>query len=271
MRILTVIVALSCVAAIVFGSMHWKQKIATVSTEEVIATTNIENENDPKTDEKTMETKGISIEEVTSSLPTEAASKLIAAKETDDTVEIVIVGSEANTMGDRIWPDIFKEKMNETYGEMVNITVFDIQNVTTEIVVSDELHMEAVKQNTDIIILEPFMLNDNGAVNIDDTLVNIQTIIEDFKAVNKEAYVFLQPAHPIYNATFYPLEVEQLKTLAENEGHTFIDHWKNWPDYQSEEIKDYILYDSASIAPNEKGHEVWAEYITNLFIATKQE
>jgi hypothetical protein len=67
------------------------------------------------------------------------------------------------------------------------------------------------------------------------------------------------------------VEVEQLKTLAENEGYTFIDHWKNWPDYQSEEIKDYILYDSGSIAPNEKGHEVWAEYIIDIFIAAKQE
>jgi hypothetical protein len=177
--------------------MHWKQKIATVSTEEVIATTNIENKKVQKTDEKTSETKDVPIEEITSYLPAEVATKLIAAKETDDTVEIVIVGSEANTMGNRTWPNIFKEKMHETYGELVNVSVYDIHNVTTEMVVSDELHMEAVNQNTDIVILEPFMLNDNGSVNIDDTLVNIQTIIEDFKAVKRHIFSCSQPTQYI--------------------------------------------------------------------------
>ncbi|WP_078378865.1 SGNH/GDSL hydrolase family protein [Sutcliffiella halmapala] len=263
MRILTILVAVGCIAAIIYGSVHWQQKIKNVPSEGVIASTNLESDKERNVGETVASSKG-NIEDYVTSLPLDIAEFLVKASENQEKVELVIIGSGASTIGERVWPAIFKEEIESTYGELINVSVYDIPNATSIDVINGNLHMEAIDVTPDIIIFEPFILEDNGVVLLEQRLQHIKTMIADIKELNENAFFFLQPPHPVQGAVYYPLEVEELKVLAEEEGHTFIDHWTNWPDYQTDEIVEYLLPQNK--APSEKGHEVWAEYIVNIFI-----
>jgi len=270
MRILTVLVAIGCLAALIFGSIHWEQKISKLPAEGVIASANIEGENKKANNEKEQKKSNqINVKDLASSLPKDVADLFNEASSSGETIELAIIGSGAITAGENVWPEIFKEKISDAYGNLVNVTVYEIPGMTTSEVVEANLHMESLDISPDVVIFEPFMLEDNGLVGIDQTLVNIQEMLEDIRTLNENAYFFLQPPHPVEGAIYYPIEVEALKEMAEEEGHTFIDHWSNWPDYQTAEIKPYITEDYD--APTELGHEVWAEYIIDIFITEEKE
>ena len=59
--------------------------------------------------------------------------------------------------------------------------------------------------------------------------------------------------------------MEELQQFAEDNDIPYLNHWEAWPDQDSEEIKEYITEDSSQ--PSVKGHEVWAEYMIDYFIA----
>ena len=51
----------------------------------------------------------------------------------------------------------------------------------------------------------------------------------------------IQPPHPLYQATYYPVQVEALAQYAEDNDIPYLNHWEAWPDQDSKEIKDYLL------------------------------
>ena len=85
------------------------------------------------------------------------------------------------------------------------------------------------------------------------------------KKVFQIRVVLIQPPHPLYQATYYPVQVEALEQYAEDNGIPYLNHWEAWPDQDSEEIKDYLSEDASE--PSAKGHQVWAEYLIDYFIA----
>ncbi len=100
---------------------------------------------------------------------------------------------------------------------------------------------------------------------INESLDHVSSVMDSIKSKNPETVFILQPPHPLYNATFYPNQVKALKNYAEAEGIVYLDHWKAWPDYSTEKIKDYLTKDQSE--PSVKGHEVWAKFVTDYLIA----
>ncbi len=124
------------------------------------------------------------------------------------------------------------------------------------------------KQKPDILLLEPFSYNDNGNVGLDNTLLNLKVILSDIKQTSPEAVIYMQPSHPIYNAIFYPKEVDALREFAEEKDLTYLDHWTNWPDGKDEKMKTLLTEDQQT--PNVEGNKVWAEYLASYFINTEK-
>lgn len=269
MRILALFIGACCLAVIVYGNVHWNKKIEDVSTDGVLSTSPEEVVKDEKIVSNEEGKISTDITRITSGLPAEVAGFIQKSAKENETLELVIMGSEANTMGDNPWTDIFSKEMEKAYEGLFHVSVYAIPEVTTIDMVNEGLHMEILEKAPDIIILEPFILNDNGLVAIEQSLENVQSIIEDIRGDNPDTFFFIQAPHPLYNAVNYPLAVEQLKQLSDSEGHAFIDHWTSWPNYQSEEIKPYLL--DGSDAPTELGHKVWAEHILNIFINSEKE
>lgn len=269
MRILALFIGACCLAVIVYGNVHWNKKIESVPTGGIVSSSPEEVVKDEKIVSNNEGETSTDITRVTSALPTEVAGFIQKKAKENQKIELVIMGSEANTMGENPWTDIFRKEMDSAYKGLFNVSVYAIPDVTTLDVVNESLHMEVLEKAPDIVILEPFILNDNGIVAIEQSLENVRSIIEDISEENPGTFFFIQAPHPLYNAVNYPLAVKQLKQLSDSEGHTFVDHWTSWPDYQSEEIKPYLL--DGSDAPTELGHKVWAEHILNIFISPEKE
>ncbi|KPB05837.1 hypothetical protein AAV98_05095 [Bacillus sp. CHD6a] len=175
-----------------------------------------------------------------------------------------MIGSEVNALHDTSWTTIFIKEMERVYDGLFNISVTAVQGeVTTSEVAQRDLHLENFNSKSDIVIIEPFLLNSNGLILIDHSLQNISEIIEELKVENPNMFIFLQPGQPIHKAIYYPIDVKALENWTKENGYTYINHWTSWPDYQSDELQDYVYADSLS--PNEKGHEVWAKHLVNYF------
>ncbi len=152
-----------------------------------------------------------------------------------------------------------------TAKQVFEVVVKEYGDMTTKEALEANVDKEIIDAKPDILLWEPFILNNNGVIEIEDTLQQIDTIIQNIQSALPDVTVMLQPPHPIYNATYYPTQVEELKTFAREKGYTYLDHWKAWPDYKSEELNDVV--NENTDLPNERGHQLWADFLIGYFIA----
>lgn len=211
----------------------------------------------------------LNIEEImklTTNLPKEVAERIESNVRENETIHLLILGSQS-TPKNGGWPGYLKDKIEEAYGEDVfNVTINEIQNKTTKEIIDEGIYRDVVSLTPDILLLEPFILYDNGKVKLEDRLDNITYLIEQIQEKNPNLLLMIQPANPLYNAKFYPGEVESLKEYAEINSYIYIDHWVAWPDQRSEDMKEYLTSEGL---PNEKGHEAWGSFLENLFISNE--
>ncbi|WP_100333186.1 SGNH/GDSL hydrolase family protein [Bacillus alkalisoli] len=186
--------------------------------------------------------------------------------EDDETIRILAVGSRAIMTGDAEnlpWPFQLVNSLDGYYGNgKFELEIINLENISTNHLIDTNRHIEIASYKTDIFIFEPLILNDNGIVMINHTLSNIQETIETVKAENPGVFIIIQPPNPIHNPTFYLEQVEQLKDFAITNEYEFLDHWKDWPNWNDEEIKNYLN----GVYPNPEGQDIWANYINNYFI-----
>lgn len=262
MRTIMMLVVLTCIGAIVYGNFHWNSKLSSAMDQEYVSTS--ADTNPSNTDEKVVENKEELTEQDFGQIPLEVSELLLEKQNKGEVVELVIIGSEVNELADNKWSKLFKEELETTYEGLFNITVNAIPDeVTTADVVNEGLYLENLVTKPDIVILEPFLLESNGLIIIDHSLQNISIMIDGLKEMNPELFVFLQPGQPLRNATYYPMDIDELKTWAEENGYPYINHWESWPK-DPDEVSKYIVNDD--IIPNEEGHKIWAEHLIQYFI-----
>lgn len=259
-KIVTICVIVISVCVIVLGNIHWKQKIS--SAQEQAA-------------EQKPEVPAAAVEEEpewmakAANLPDPIKEKMKLFKEIASPVKIVAVGSESTPSDPAGWPKLVQTNLNKAYGQnMFSLQVLSYKEGTTITFIGKKYVEQVNKLKPDMIIFEPFTLNDNGKVGLPNSLKNMKQIIGSFKTENPEAIIYLQPSHPIYGATYYPQDVEALKDFAKENKLNYLDHWTNWPDQKNEKIKNMLTENQA--APNAEGNKIWAEYLTNYFVKTTE-
>ncbi|MGD6778605.1 SGNH/GDSL hydrolase family protein [Sutcliffiella horikoshii] len=263
MRALLTLVVLLCIGTIVFGNYHWNSKLGTAVDGKVVAVHKNSTETATEIVDKELTSQGDF-----RNLPIDLAEILQRKVHNGEVVNLAIIGSEVNSLHNNSWTSIFIQEMELTYNSLFNITVNSARSeVTTDDVIKGGHHLEGLNAKLDIVILEPYLLDSNGLIPINQSLLNISVIIEELKAENPDVFVFLQPGQPLHKAVYYPKDVEALKSWSEENGYTYINHWASWPDYQSDDLLQYM--NPESIIPNEQGHKVWAEYIIKFFTGTE--
>ncbi len=253
------------IGAIVFGHIHWKMKI---NDSIVSANDEVIEENEEVTAEQIegeqREDQQVNLADLTQNLEEKAAIIVKDAVASGETLDVAIIGSGAQTKGEQPWPELVQAGLDHAYGE----GVFSIQNHSF----GDEFSIYAIRKDEmysiiddqpDIVILEPFLLNDNVDINIDDTIDSIRILKRQLTKANENIVFMVQPPHPIFEPTLYATQVDRLEQYAEEEGVTYLNHWENWPSVSDEEIKNYVLEDISG--PNDEGNQLWAEYIVNYF------
>lgn len=255
----TTLLTLVWMGVLLWGNFYWTDR-TTVSIKKSDKPVAVEL----KTEKNTSPSEDREFLEYTKNWPEQGIVGFKKAIEEKRPYRVLLIGSKA--LGDESgWAALTKEKLLEAYGEkQMNIEIKIFENTSQEFL-RNEGAATITDSKADLVLFEPFTLMDNGEISIEDSLNNTQSVIEDTKEINSGTVFILMPPHPIYNATFYPKQVEALKDYAKDNNIAYLDHWAAWPDPKSEEIKEYITADNSQ--PNEQGHELWSKYVTDYLIS----
>jgi hypothetical protein len=256
------------------GKLHWEEQVDAVQADTI-------SENEPK-DETKSETniKGSTAETPSKEdevekgelvnldklnyLPPGLQQKFKEKMNKNQPLHLMILGSSSTSERKGAWPELLEKQLMDVYSEtLLKVTVNELKNKTSDQVIKENLYKDLSEQKPDILLLEPFLLYDNGKVNMSKRLDNLSVMLEDFKKENQDITIILQPANPIYGAHFYLKEEKDLERFAKHHKYTYLNHWDAWPDPDKNEVKEYLTNENL---PNDKGNKVWANYLKEYFI-----
>ncbi|WGG45423.1 hypothetical protein [Rossellomorea sp. DA94] len=269
-KFLLTLLAISCVVFLYLGNMYWKEKTTLVASEEKDTTTveNSPSEEAPAPEEEAAEVKGKKdLDSIISNWPEEARTHFKELKKKGEPFKLAIVGSPAMGESDNGWAPQLKEKLSSELGSQVNVEIFQSEVTSIEFI-NGEKSDNVLAFEPDLVLLEPFSLTDNS--NQVGTVQNHESILmflRELQETNEDSVLLLQPPHPLEGATYYPQQIEDLKEFAAEESISYLDHWGSWPD--DETLSDYLI--ESQDTPNEKGYEIWADYLIEYFINESSE
>ncbi|EKN66462.1 hypothetical protein BABA_15172 [Neobacillus bataviensis LMG 21833] len=255
-KILTALLAVVFIIVLYLGQSHWNQQLEASakgkSPAHSPATADVEKMDD---------TSDQDLLGLTKNWPETASARFQETLNEKQPFKVLFVGSPAIK---DTYP-IIQEKLMGAFGEKhIQVDLKTFTTTTTQLINSKQ-DAEIAAAKADLIVLEPFILTNNGVVGMDKTLNDITKIIIQSKVANPETTFILQPSYPLYKAKTYPKQTDELKTYAAKSNIAYLDHWIAWPDPNSEEIKDYLAPDND--APSEKGIKVWSDYVVDFLIS----
>jgi len=264
--VLVLVIFVLFVASIVSGKLYWNKKIAnaTGQTSEVTKTKDEVKDSgvkkEEKKEEKKQDTKSSFNEAYAKKLPDAVKEKLKKAAEDKKAVNLVIVGDEASSAEKGAWAAKLTANLETAYGKgLWNVTVKEYKGESTEELIKNKRDKEIAKENPDVILFEPPFITDNGKTG------NGNSVANTLSTSAKGATIMIQPSNPVYGAKNYPKSIEALKQFATQNNYTYIDHWGAWPDASTKGILPYLQEEFGF--PSAKGHDVWAKYVTDYFVA----
>ncbi|MCU5053052.1 SGNH/GDSL hydrolase family protein [Bacillus cereus] len=270
--VLVLVIFVLFVASIVSGKLYWNKKIAnaTGQTSEVTKTKaevkDSKAKKEEKKEEKKQDAKSSFNEAYAKNLPDAVKEKLKKAAEDKKAVNLVIVGDEASSSEKSAWAAKLTANLETAYSKgLWNVTVKEYKGESTEELITNKRDKEIAKENPDVILFEPPFITDNGKTGNGNSVVNTQKFVQALSTSAKGATIMIQPSNPVYGAKNYPKSIEALKQFATQNNYTYIDHWGAWPDATTKAILPYLQEEFGF--PSAKGHDVWAQYVTNYFIA----
>ncbi|MBS4204794.1 SGNH/GDSL hydrolase family protein [Lederbergia citrea] len=254
-----------CVAFLAYGYFYWKDKTKVSLNSTVVKSANIEPETKKTNIKGENENVNLKVLEYAENWPEEAQESFRLALENDEKYKIAIVGSQA-LGGKDGWADMLKKELEATYGEnALSVVLYQYDDVKSDQFIQNGQMEEIADGEPDLVLFEPFTLNDNGKIAVKKNHENIETFMDAMEEANSSAVVILQPTHPVHKGPIYAGQVKSLKEFANDQDIPYLDHWSKWPDRMNDEIKDYLLEDQS--ASNEKGNELWYEYLREYFVA----
>ncbi|TMU84243.1 SGNH/GDSL hydrolase family protein [Bacillus sp. BHET2] len=270
-KFLLIVLAVMTISTVIGGKYHWNQKVSAVQTK--VNVTEEKSDEGIVEESKSIESQKVEAEpdkdrlvklDKVNFLPKELQPIFQKAIEEQRPVNLMITGSSSTSHKDGAWPQLLESKLLDTYGDsLIHVTIKEIGGKTSQQVVKESIYKKMVNMKPDILLLEPFLLYDNGEIRMSERLKNISKIIKSFKKANPDMTILIQPANPIYGAYYYTDEENDLERYAKQNNYTYLDHWKAWPDYNKSEIEDYLTEGNV---PNDKGNETWAKYLKEYFV-----
>ncbi|OAT80894.1 hypothetical protein A6P54_12870 [Bacillus sp. MKU004] len=175
-------------------------------------------------------------------------------------VNMLILSSHTFSGDEAGWPGLLKGKLEEIYSNsLIKTTKKELAGKTSEQILSENLYKELAGTKPDILLVEPFLLNDGGEIQMKGSLENLDKILGEFQKQNPDIQILLQPSNPYVGVEYE----KDLKEYSIYHGYIYLNHWAVWPDKESEELKDYLTDENQ---PNAKGNEVWAQYLIDYFV-----
>lgn len=257
-KVFILLLFIICIGVIVYGNLQWKDMTPTAGSEKATETKG-KSEDGPAQ----VVSNGDEYLTYAGNWP-EGTRKLYEEKlKAGEPFQVVLMGSQAMDSVENGWADIVSDKLQEVYGDTMDVKIVSYDMNTLEFV-NDTKYEEVAELSPNLVIFEPLTLNDNGEVVIEDSLVNIETIMDEIKGDSDETYFALTPPQPVYKPNLYAFQIDETKEYALDHDIPYIDHWEEWPDVEDEGIKDYL--DSNS-SPNDEGQKAWAAGIVDYLVS----
>lgn len=260
-KIAIIVVVFIAIVTIIISKNQYDQKLKTTATEaKQFMQENIEQEKE--------ETQKERLRLLTENMDTQVAKLVHNAIDYNQEMTIVITGSNTldSTEDTNSWATIFKERLLGAYDSGVfSVEVVSFGEKGSYEILNENGFTLVAEQSPDILIIEPFLLNDNGVTRIEDTLLHLDHFVDEVMKVNSDLVVIVQPPHPIYQPSYYLTQVTELEEHSLAKRYLYLDHWDMWPSIEDEALNEYIVDDQRT--PNQEGHNVWANFVSNYFIS----
>lgn len=270
---------------VIFGRIHYQNKLGDIAAEansqtltQVVDTDDSSAESvesdDGENENESDRNIDIDVDGLTDGIPEDIAEVITQKVNDNEQVEIAAFGSRAIEdwvgVGLTPWPELLEDNLNEVYGnDLFQVNTYSFGIDTSVDVMFENGHVSMAESRPDIVIIESFSWNNNVTGTQEETTIeNIETVMETVLNENEDTVVAIQPPHPVYNTTNYPLQVERLRQYAQNQGYFYIDHWEAWPGINDEELLMYV--DEETQMPTEEGHELWSDYLSTFFIGESE-
>jgi hypothetical protein len=255
---LLTVLGILCMVFLFLGNTYWQERTDVSSFKEDSERVEKKPAEVQHEEKKTTDTS-----DLMANWPEAAQESYLKAVAEGNPYKLAIVGSQALGADGDGWSETLKNSLMDAYGETLEVEVFEYNTNSIDFVNGENVD-EVVEFAPDLVLYEPFALNDNFVgVAPEDTHDTIEIFLRQLRDVTEDVVMILQPTHPLVDATYYPLQVDKLKGFAEEEGITYLDHWEAWP--QDETLDVYI--DDSKEMPTEEGHKVWSDYLIDYFIA----
>ena len=240
--------AQSTPAIIIVGHFYYQQKLDAIAAEShpLPLSSNVSSEATTQEEENVDE----SASELTGLLRTWS--------EEQDPVSITVFGSTSITNDEdpsSSWPILLESTINSISSSSVEVTIIDVDRTTSIEVLQSDFLGQVIESEPDVLLLEPFFLNDNGRIRLEDSLDALDIMLQQIKPQLPDTEIILLPANPIYTAGFYLSQVERLEQYAIEHEYTYADHWQHWPSTEDTALNNYVENGRA----NAEGHVLWAE------------
>lgn len=259
-KVLTFLLCIAFIAVLYVGQSHWNDKITGTSAQNKQTGTLKQGES-AKEEQALMDEQLLSL---TKNWPAEAAKNFKKKLAAGDSFKILFVGSPAiGTETEGVFP-LVKQGLLNAYGADHLEVGLKTYNATSNYLIKENKAAEIAAEQADLVVIEPFMLKNNGLVSPANTFNDLTKIIEDVRAAKSETVFIIQPSYPIFKANIYPQQTAQLKAFAEENQLPYLDHWTAWPNANTEAIKEYITPDHKAVT--EKGAGVWSRFLIEYFV-----
>ncbi|MFC7365203.1 MULTISPECIES: hypothetical protein [Bhargavaea] len=269
--LVTVLVLIACIALLAFSYLSWNAKVKEAGAEPVNRPIKQEQPADEtdqaegSTEDKKSEDKaaGPSPDELTgltANLPESTVEMLMSRLGEGKTVQLLAVGSSsfeapANQLADAL---------SEAYDGWIETDVQTFDG-TSEAFMDESFGDIDWDKGYDLVIYEPFTLNNNGLVVIEDEQEDALEVRRQALEEVEDAAFFITPPQPIHEPQYYLTQINSLHQFVESRDIPFIDHWDQWPDVDSDDMLEYV---NDQYEPTDQGVEAWAESLKSYFIAS---
>jgi Cdc6-like AAA superfamily ATPase len=257
-NIILILITIGCAAVLFLANQQWKEKVQVRSSSINAATT------ESSLDRKPYEEQNNKLLDFTKNWPENTRTLFETALKEGRPFKILLTGSPALGKEETGWAHLLRKELENTYGDAVEVSVKSYQMTSLEFI-QEEIQDELAAELADLVLLEPFILMNNGKIANDLAAEHYSVIIDAFMSTKSDTVVILQPANPLSNARYYPLQVEALKEYAQANDLPYLDHWQVWPETENERLE--LLAGGDPSFPNEEGHRLWADYLIDYFIA----
>jgi len=253
---LVALLTLLCGAILVFSYLSYQEKLSQASSPAPVTGADSERAiEEPKTDIGAPPLTAEQLDGLAANADQKVRDVLKARLDAGDTAQMVVIGSaDIQGVADRL-----ANAVHEAYGEFLTVDAFAYDGTSAEFV-NDGMQHLAWTNAYDIVVYEPFTLNNNGVVVIEDERAHIAQVEERAMEAVPDAAFLLTPPQPIPNAGYYQTQIQSLKDYARQQSIPLIDHWANWPENPGE-------YLGESHRPTEQGLDAWANALIDYFVA----